>query len=201
VPVYLLPGNHDDPAAMREAFPEHNYLGTEGFIQYTVAVGEIVMVALDTTIPGNSGGRLCGERLAWLAAQLENHRNECVVIAMHHPPFRTFIGHMDEIGLIEGADELEQIVKDHPQIERVVCGHLHRSIDVRFAGTIASTCPSPAHQVCLDLSASAPSAWTLEPPGFKLHVLAEGGPLVSHLAFCGVHEGPYPFYNGNELID
>src|SRR3989344_2288508 len=45
-----------------------------------------------------------------------------VVIAMHHPPFRTLIGHMDDIGLREGADALEAIVARHPQVERVICG-------------------------------------------------------------------------------
>ena len=38
-----------------------------------------------------------------------------------------------------------------PQVERIVAGHLHRPITRRFAGTVASTCPSTAHQIALDL--------------------------------------------------
>lgn len=201
VPVYLLPGNHDDRAAMRKAFPGHRYLGDSGFVQYTVTVGELVLLALDTSVPGRSEGRLCRKRLDWLSVQLALHHDRSVIVAMHHPPFRTLIGHMDEIGLIEGAEDLAAIVKEHPRVERIICGHLHRPIDVRFAGTIASTCPSPAHQVSLDLSPTAASAWMLEPPGFKLHALASDGSLVSHLAYCGNYEGPYPFHEAGKLID
>src|SRR3546814_19533731 len=73
---------------------------------------------------------------------------------MHHPPFITGIAHMDAIGLLAGTAELEQIVAAHPNVERIICGHLHRTIFRRFGGTLASTCPGPAHQVALDLRRS-----------------------------------------------
>ena len=201
LPIYLLPGNHDERQQLRASFPEHAWLGTEGFVQYSVPVGAMQLIALDTVVPGASEGSLCAERLDWLAAQLDAHRDRPVVIAMHHPPFRTLIGHMDEIGLLQGADELEALVARHPNVERVICGHLHRSIQVRFGGSLALTVPSPAHQVCLDLAPDAPSAWTLEPPGYAVHALPAGGRLVSHLAASGRYEGPYPFHDGGQLID
>ena len=34
MPLYLLPGNHDDRDQMRLSFPAHTYLGVEGFVQY-----------------------------------------------------------------------------------------------------------------------------------------------------------------------
>ncbi len=201
LPIYLLPGNHDERQQLRASFPGHAWLGTEGFVQYSVPVGAMQLIALDTVVPGASEGSLCAERLDWLAAQLDAHRDRPVVIAMHHPPFRTLIGHMDEIGLLQGADELEALVARHPNVERVICGHLHRSIQVRFGGSLALTVPSPAHQVCLDLAPDAPSAWTLEPPGYAVHALPAGGRLVSHLAASGRYEGPYPFHDGGQLID
>lgn len=120
---------------------------------------------------------------------------------MHHPPFATLIGHMDDIGLLQGAAELEALVAQHPNVERIICGHLHRSIQVRFGGSIAMTVPSPAHQVCLDLAPYAASAWTLEPPGFALHALSDSGRLVSHVVTSGRFAGPYPFHDGGQLID
>lgn len=201
MPVYLMPGNHDERAQLRHSFPDHAYLGTDGFVQYSVAIGGLQLIALDTVVPGASEGSLCEARLAWLARELEAQRGRPVVIAMHHPPFNTLIGHMDDIGLLSGAAELEALVSRYPNVERIICGHLHRAIQVRFGGSIAATVPSPAHQVCLDLAPDAASAWVLEPPGFGLHVLPEGGRLVSHTVASGAYEGPFPFHEGAMLID
>jgi Icc protein len=200
-PIYMLPGNHDDPGGMRASFPEHEYLGNEGHIQYSVPVGDIQLIALDTTVPMQSHGALCDTRLSWLEAELERVRQRPVVIAMHHPPFQTLIGHMDKIGLLSGSHELGQIVQRHPNVERIICGHLHRAIDVRFAGTIASTSPAPAHQVVLDLHPEAASQWNLEPGGFRIHAWAPGTGLISHTRPVGEFEGPFPFHMGGALID
>src|SRR3989344_5746968 len=199
--VNLLPGNHDSREQMRASFPQHHYLGSEGFIQYSVPVGGMQLIALDTVVPGASEGSLCTERLQWLEEELARHTSRPVVIAMHHPPFRTLIGHMDDIGLREGADAHDATGSLHPQVERVICGHLHRAIQVRFGGTIAAAVPSPAHQVRLDLAPDAASAWMLEPPGFALHALPAGGRLVSHTVASGQYAGPYPFHDGGQLID
>jgi 3',5'-cyclic AMP phosphodiesterase CpdA len=107
---------------------------------------------------------------------------------------------MDRIGLAN-ADALHAIVQRHPQVERVLCGHLHRPIQVRWAGTLASTAPSPAHQVALDLAEDAPSQFVMEPPAYQLHRWHPGTGLVSHTAYVGAFDGPYPFYEAGGLID
>lgn len=201
MPVYLMPGNHDDRDQLRRSFAQHTYLGDEGFVQYAVRVGGLHLLALDTCVPGHSHGSLCAERLRWLEQQLARVSGEPVVVAMHHPPFDTLIGHMDEIGLRQGAEALEALIARHPNVERVICGHLHRSIETRFGGSIASTAPAPAHQVWLDLAPDAASAWVLEPPGFRVHAWSPQGRLVSHLAAIGEFDGPYPFHDGAALID
>ena len=213
-PIYLLPGNHDERSALRDAFPEHTYLGRDGFIQYAVDVGPIRLIALDTSEPGESSGRLCAERLAWLDTALAESAGKPVIIAMHHPPFRTLIGHMDKIGLVAGTEELAAIVARYPNVERIICGHIHRPIEVRFGGTIAMTGPSVAHQVVLDLDDNAASAWTLEPPAFRVHAWdAESHQVVTHSIHTNYptlsvesnqgarFEGPYPFHDNGVLID
>lgn len=202
LPVYLMPGNHDDRQGLRAAFPDHAYLGEGDFIQYTADIGAVRLVALDTCIPGESGGALCARRLDWLAKVLQESRDRPVIVAMHHPPFRTLIGHMDDIGLLEGAEALERIVQGHDNVERIICGHLHRAIDTRFGGTIACTTPAPAHQVTLDLHPQAESTWTLEPPAFRLFAWdAPSHRLVTHLASAGHFDGPHPFHENGQLID
>ena len=201
MPLYLLPGNHDSREQLRTSFPEHTYLGTNGFVQYVVKVGDLRLIALDTVTPNEPFGALCKQRLDWLAVQLKACAHEPVVIAMHHPPFATLIGHMDAIGLREGTDELEALVAQYPNVQRILCGHLHRAIEVRFGGTIACTTPSPAHQVCLNFDPQAQSAWALEPPAFRLLALPDDQRVVSHLVPCGVFDGPHPFHDAAGLID
>ena len=70
MPLYLLPGNHDDRDVLRASFPDHPYLNQwEPFIQYAIDAHTVRIVALDTVIPKEGGGRLCRERLEWLNGQ------------------------------------------------------------------------------------------------------------------------------------
>jgi 3',5'-cyclic AMP phosphodiesterase CpdA len=201
MPVYLVPGNHDEREAMRRAFGAQGYLPAQGPLNYTIDHHPVRMVALDTVRDGASGGLLSTERLDWLEAALGRDPDRPTCIIMHHPPFRTGIAHMDAIGL-DGAAGFAEIVAKHPQVTRVLCGHLHRSIQtVVGRSAIASTAPSTAHQVCLDLRPNGPSAFVLEPPGFQIHVWDESGHCVSHTGVIGAFAGPFPFHDGGRLID
>lgn len=200
-PVYLIPGNHDERDAMRHAFRGDGYLPAGGFLNYTVEDQPLRLVALDTVIPGEAGGRLCDDRLHWLDRALAAAPDRPTVIIMHHPPFATGIAHMDRIGL-DGADRFAAVVARHPQVERVLCGHLHRSIQARIGRhAIASTAPSTAHQVALDLRADGASAFIMEPPGYQLHLWRPETGIVSHTAVVGRFAGPYPFHTEGALID
>ena len=200
MPLYLLPGNHDARDSLRAVFNEHAYLRQWApFVQYAIDDHPLRLVALDTVVPGRGDGELCGERLDWLERTLARAPDRPTVVAMHHPPFVTGIGHMDRVGL-SGIDRLAEVIARHPQVERLIAGHLHRPITVRFAGSVATTCPSPAHQVALDIAADARDDFVLEPPAFQLHWW-NGHALVTHTACVDAFDGPYPFREGGRLID
>src|ERR687888_1749071 len=67
-PLYVLPGNHDDRRAL------HRHFGVPGAdgepVQYSVALGPLRLVVLDTTRPGEIAGALDADRLDWLDAEL-----------------------------------------------------------------------------------------------------------------------------------
>jgi 3',5'-cyclic AMP phosphodiesterase CpdA len=201
MPVLLMPGNHDDRGNLREGFPGHGYLRQrDGPVDYAIDEFPLRIVALDSTIPQQSGGELREAQLAWLDETLCAQPTKPTLVALHHPPFWTGIGHMDKMGL-ENPQALEQVIAHHPQVERVISGHLHRAIVARFGGTVATTCPSPSHQVALDLADDAASRFRMEPPAFQLHLWREGAGVVTHTAAIGDYAGPYPFYEGGKLID
>jgi Icc protein len=98
---------------------------------------------------------------------------------------------MDRAGL-QNSEAFAAVVARHPQLERILCGHLHRAIDRRFAGTVAGTAPSTAHQLRLNLTAEAPLRFMFEPPGYQLHVWRQDSGLVTHTAVFGEWLGPHP---------
>ncbi|MEK9969691.1 MAG: phosphodiesterase [Ferrovibrio sp.] len=201
--IIAIPGNHDERDAMRDAFASGGYLPAErgSFLQFAID-GDypLRIIGLDTLIPGQGGGELCDARLDWLEATLRQRPEQPTLVMMHHPPFVTGIGHMDKIGL-KGAAGFEAIVARHPQIRLILCGHLHRVIRADVGGRAALTCPSPAHQVALDIDPEAPSRFTMEPPGYMLHWWNDGR-LVTHTVAIGDHDGPHPFHGPDgKLID
>ena len=201
MPVYLIPGNHDERTALRNGFPDHAYLRQSAdLVNYAIEAHPMRILGLDTTVPGQSAGLASPDRLAWLDAKLAEQPGKATVVLMHHPPFHTFIGHMDRQGL-GNSGAFEQVIRRHPQVERLLCGHLHRPITARFGGTIACTVPSPAHQVALDLADDAASRFVMEPPAYGLHAFTPATGVVSHTAFVGSFAGPYPFYENGKLID
>ena len=129
-------------------------------------------------------GRVRDQRAAVPPVQLERRRFEDEVVP----------------GVERDVEGLRAVLVNHPQVERVIAGHLHRPITVRFGGTVASTCPSPAHQVALDIAPDARDDYILEPPAFQLHWW-NGSTLVTHTAYIGEFDGPYPFRAGGRLID
>jgi 3',5'-cyclic-AMP phosphodiesterase len=192
MPVHLIPGNHDARDALREVFADHAYLPRTGFLQYTIEDQPVRLIALDTLVPGKGYGALCAERLDWLEARLAES-DRPTILFMHHPPFDCGIDAFDGMKLNEGGEQLSALVRRHDNVERVMCGHVHRPIQVRWAGTMASIAPSTAHQATLDLHDKAPLSMTMEPPGLALHLWRPGIGLVTHVSYIGTYDGPSPF--------
>ena len=51
---------------------------------YAVRVGELRLLACDTTIPGRDEGEV---DLEWLESTLDEDRDSPTIVAMHHPPY------------------------------------------------------------------------------------------------------------------
>lgn len=189
---FVIPGNHDRMAEFRSAFADQAYLPTDGeSIQYVIDDYPLRIVAAHSVIPGRIHGRLSDESLAWLDRMLTEQPQRPTLVMMHHPPLATGLSHFDAVGMTEFAG-FERMIRRHPQVERVLCGHVHRAIQVRFGGTIVSACPSTAHQVAVDFRPDGMDSFTLEPPGFQLHRW-NGSTLFTYTVNIGNFPGPFAF--------
>lgn len=193
MPVYMIPGNHDRRAEMRQAFADSDYLPRDGqFLHFAVDRYPLRLIGLDSIVPGKGYGSICAERRAWLAARLAEQPDKPTVIFLHHPPFPTGLKQMDKIGCRDGA-ELGKVIAPYRNVLRVLCGHHHRPIQTAWAGTIGSVGPATAHQVMLDLVDAKPARIMMEPPAFHLHLWSPASGMVTHMAYVDDHAGPYDF--------
>jgi 3',5'-cyclic AMP phosphodiesterase CpdA len=196
-PFFVLTGNHDDRELTRHRFAEGGYLPESGPLCYAIDDFAVRLIGLDTAVAGKPWGRLGPDQVAWLDARLLEVPDKPTMVALHHPPFRTGIGHLDR-SMLRDADALAAVIGRHPQVERVVCGHVHRSIQCRFAGTLAQSAPSCAHQAEL-IFGEAPATWICEPPAVLLHWWDPASGLVSHLSPIGDYGPPGRFSDPHRI--
>ena len=180
-PVYLLPGNHDDRGALREAFPGHAYLPSTGRLCYVVEEYPVRLIALDQIAPGETYGEMDEALAAWLADALAAAPDTPTIVALHHPPFFTHDLLFDRIGLRD-AVKLAAAIAPHRQVMRVICGHHHRAVFGQIAHAPVVIAPSTSWAYGLALHEKQPLApRTQEQPGWALHVWTRAGGLASHI--------------------
>lgn len=215
MPVYLVPGNHDRRENLRAAFADHGYIpgfkdSKNGeFLHYVVDEYPVRLIGLDTVMPGSCAGEFCAARADWLREALLSEPERPTLLFMHHPPFRTGLKPMDKIMCLDDG-RMAGVVREFPNVVRVLCGHHHRPIQALWAGALASCAPAPAHQVALELDSQDDARFIMEPAAFQLHLWDDGekekgigGGFISHTAYVDGYDGPHPFvlepdYPGNE---
>ncbi len=186
-PVWPIPGNHDNRAALAAAFPQVTQEG--GFIHYAIDAGTFRIVMLDTLEEGRHGGALCSARAVWLSAELAANPDVPTLVALHHPPVGVGIGWMDPHPAAPWIARLGAAIAGHSQVRALICGHVHRPVATIFAGVPLIVCPSSSAGLALNLSPIDPAkadgrAMLVDDlPGFALHRW-DGQNLSSHFGYA-----------------
>lgn len=203
MPFYLVPGNHDERSALRQVFADHEYLfQTDAHLSYVIDGLPLRLIGLDTSVPGKPHGLIDTDRHEWLDETLSQKPEQRSLLFMHHPPVAVGLEHMDVQGL-HGADALAAVLQQHPQVEVILCGHLHRPVEFIWCGRPVYVGSAHNHAVTLDLTPEAPSSFTLEPAMIRLLYLhPHTGMILSHQSHISQCDGPHPFFDAQgRLID
>ena len=188
IPTYFAMGNHDDRTAFAAYFPEGQF--NEGYLQYTINGDSLRIIVIDTSEPGLHGGAFCESRANWLAAELAKDPDTPTLIAMHHPPTDSGIPWLTTPNNAAWAQCFKTVINTHDNIVHIICGHVHRNIFKRFAGTTLSVASAVALQAKLELAAidiDKPDGRVLleeANPGYALHHWV-GKTLTTHNVLVG----------------
>jgi Icc protein len=175
-PLYVVPGNRDDPGALRAAFGDQPYMPDNGdFLHYTVEDHALRLIAIDSTSRGERKGVFCAARQAWLDAALSERPDRPTLLFIHHPPFDVDDHYVGGYRRPDEAAALTEVVSRHAQVERLLCGHVHCPAERPWAGTVASVMPS----VAVDVRKGVDEAGAAEQPIYMLHLRSEEGGVVS----------------------
>lgn len=165
-----LPGNHDDRAGLRAAFPGCPDDG-EASVRFIERVQGWCLVGLDSQITGENTGRIGPPQLAWLREVLAAHAEQPTVVFVHHAPIATGHPVLDRMGLLD-AEALAEVLAEAPQVRALCNGHIHRELEgalgaVPVYGTPSTAFQFPAHPDDGD--------YDLRPPGCRvLHLSPDG---------------------------
>ncbi len=181
IPIYRLPGNHDDPAAMAEVLAGEP-IKDAGSAQ----VGAWHCVFLSTYVAACEHGYLSDAELGRLAAELEAHAEIPTVIFMHHQPVPVGSPWLDRMGL-QNADRFFAVSDGFPQVRAVLWGHVHQEFQSERRGVRLLGTPSTCVQF-------APVSRCYQrdprPPGYRWLKLWPDGRLATGVERIG--SGPVP---------
>lgn len=172
LPVLCLPGNHDEPEAMRRELD-----GAPFVIGGTVDLGVWRIVLLDSTIAGSASGRLSADSLATLESALAAAAPRHALVCLHHHPVPMDSRWLDRVGL-QNAAEFFDVIDRHPNVRGIVWGHVHQSYDALRKGVRLLATPSTCAQF---LPHSEQFAVDRRPPGYRTLELKADGSILTDL--------------------
>jgi Icc protein len=170
-PVLCIPGNHDEPEAMRASLaePPFAYCGT-----HQLGTWQIVM--LNSYDPGHVGGRLSFAELTRLDTALSVSPLHTLV-CLHHHPIAIGSRWLDGIGLAN-AEDFWRVIDAHPQVRAIAWGHVHQAYDgarngVKLLGTPSTCAKFLPHSERYALDGS--------PPAYRRMTLHDTGVIDTHV--------------------
>ncbi|GAA1165177.1 metallophosphoesterase [Ornithinimicrobium humiphilum] len=180
-PVVYVPGNSDDRQTVRR------FLGLSPDpdpIHRVHSVANLHLVLVDTCVPGEMGGRVEHDTVAFVEHSLESQAPDArAVLVMHHPPRLLGHGFVDTVRAVGETARLEECVREDARVIATLVGHTHAATFARFGGKPLMVAPG------VHSAGQLPNEFTGDltgvvdpgaPPAFLVHHVT-GDDLVSYV--------------------
>lgn len=171
-PVYCIPGNHDDAEALRRELAAAPFQ-VGGLADF----GSWRVVMLDSSVPGQSDGRLSDSELERLETALATAEQRHVLLCLHHHAVPQDSRWLDGVALANAAD-LFAVTDRHDCVRAMAWGHVHQAFEGRRRGVRLFGTPSTCTQF---LPGSERFELDPQPPGYRRFALRSDGTLASEV--------------------
>lgn len=176
IPVFCLPGNHDQPSLMIEKL-NNGLISTSRYVQ----CGDWEFILLDSVRAGAEGGYLAQAELAFLRSRLQQSTAGNFMVCLHHQPLAIGSPWMDKMKVSNGDDFLA-LVDEFPAIRCILWGHIHQEYSGRLGQVQLLGSPS----TCIQFR---PGTLEFEqdilPPGYRKIRCFNDGSLDSSVEWLG----------------
>lgn len=182
MPVFVLPGNHDNPKLMAKVFATTSCFPIiDDTYQYAIDDLPFKIIALNSHAGDTELPEFNEKRLSWLEDQL-GQSDKPALIAIHHPPMKTGIELID-MGGSEWFRGLESLLSRHAQVKLVICGHCHTDLSGRIGTVPVYMAAATSHQLIASRGLSIAPATIIAPAAPVLHHFIEGDFLTGSNAW------------------
>jgi 3',5'-cyclic-AMP phosphodiesterase len=172
VPVYWIPGNHDDLQMMSQVYPRENISNLKHIV-----LDHWHIILLNSQKPGAVKGYLDPTQLHFMQHCLDMFPEHYALIACHHNPLPVGCAWLDKIGL-SNAEDLWTILARYPRVKAILSGHVHQQHEDEKKGIRYFSTPS----TCIQFKKNS-QLFALEkiPPGYRWLELYPDGELKTEV--------------------
>jgi Icc protein len=158
VPVYCLPGNHDNQTQLSASLNGNT-------IRWVTSSshGAWAIEFVDSNRPGSAAGHIRERELARLRESLGRRTEDHILVCLHHQPVPIGSAWLDSMA-IDNAAALFEILDRTPQVKGVLWGHVHQVYEAVRKGVRLLSCPSTCIQF---LPQSKHFDLDTQPPGYR----------------------------------
>ncbi len=172
IPVFCLPGNHDEPELIEQYLNSEN-LSSEKQIDFA----NWAILLLNSYKPNTHSGELTADELDWLNSSLQEIDDKHILLAIHHHSVSIDSSWMDSMILIN-RDEFLSLIQNYPNVKAVICGHIHQDFYKDLNGVHFIGSPSTCAQFKPGVSSYETDDLT---PGFRYFKLFTNGSIETSI--------------------
>ncbi|MBV9576358.1 MAG: metallophosphoesterase [Gammaproteobacteria bacterium] len=140
IPVYWIPGNHDNILQMETVFNN-----TKNFnFTRTLSLLNWKFIFLNTKLNGSDNGFLDRSELFLLKQEIEKSDGKKLAVVMHHHPLEVNTPLIDNY-ILKNSDEFWEVINGS-KVKLIICGHVHGDYKLKHKRISVETSPATCLQ-------------------------------------------------------